>query len=127
MTTLNLNDPVSNWDLTVRKSPNDTVIVTGHGQNGRSVVSTSPVTAGHWYHLAIVTHNGVRSLYLNGVLEGEVSVSDRLKQSKSAPKRSVGFVGSTDGKKSFLRGLIDEISIYDRPLTPAEVKTMAHG
>jgi hypothetical protein len=71
-----------------------------------------------WHHV-VLTRTGIRvTVYLDGNREPEIAGDASAPQE---PAIVSFFVGSRhDGDASF-EGKIDEVSLYDRPLTPAEV------
>ena len=84
----------------------------------RAAGGSSAVPLGVWSHLAVTFDGSVVRLFVNGALVG-----------------SVGFVGSVPGSSGPLRlggnsvwgewfaGLIDEVRVYNRALTQAEIQT----
>ena len=74
---------------------------------GDSIVSTTVITAGAWYHVAVVreTENGVIKQYINGVGEGTMS---RLGSVENTGDLAIGswFSGS-----NIITGYIDEFRI----------------
>jgi len=85
------------------------------------VVRKYPFTKGTWTHVAI-THSGLGSgkgaatLYLNGEKQGEASM--------------IAEAFSWDPSRATLRvgvnyvGLFDELKVFSRPLTPAEIRAL---
>jgi len=71
-----------------------------------------------WTHVAVVYSNRQPSLYLNGVpvRTGLTSTRD------SYPSTSLG-----GGSYGFYSGLLDEVSIYNRPLSSAEIQSIYHA
>jgi Concanavalin A-like lectin/glucanases superfamily len=75
-----------------------------------------------WYHAAMTYDGAVLKLYVNGALDGSLSVTGSIIRT-SQPVRIGG--GSPDGlAKYFFQGLIDEADIFDRALTDAEVQAI---
>ena len=73
-----------------------------------------------WTHIAVVYSNRVPSLYLNGVLvrTGLPSVNP------SCPSTWLGERGPVSANQGFYAGLLDEVSIYDRSLSAAEIQAI---
>jgi len=75
-------------------------------------------TDSKWHHLVGVFNNSANCLYTyyDGCL------CDEIKE-KNAPanKKLPLYIGSRGGKKHFTDGTIDEVTIYDRPLSAGEV------
>jgi hypothetical protein len=80
--------------------------------------SKARIKPGCWYHIAVVTRaSGSIAIYINGLLD--TSASDL-----SADKRPQEIVIGADAptKTACFNGLIDDVAIYDRPLSPGQVK-----
>jgi WD40 repeat protein len=69
-----------------------------------------------WYHLAVTRSRSTFTIYVNGAPVSSEKV-DILIPNPDAPLA----IGQTEGRGSF-SGLIDEVAIYDRALSPTEVK-----
>ena len=93
-----------------------------------SLTSTTTLAIGQWYHI-VVTRNdgtgagntGLMSLYLNGVLEASTSysyTSPVLQVSGEQLSRSNATYGD------YYSGLSDEAAIWNRALTPNEVRSL---
>ncbi len=79
------------------------------------LVYDTPITG--WTHIAVVYVNRQPSLYINGVLvrTGVTSTTH------SCPGTCLGEAGTGYG---YYSGLLDEVSIYNRPLSAAEIQTI---
>ncbi|MCC7555851.1 MAG: discoidin domain-containing protein, partial [Methanoculleus marisnigri] len=86
--------------------------VFGHQPNN---LHGSPVTAGLWTHVAVVYDNGLKRLYLNGVLDAEVSASG------SGDSASDLVFGAALGVTEFAPVRLNEIRLYDHALNADEV------
>lgn len=76
-----------------------------------------------WHHLAGVLSGDNAFFYLDGRLQGQtfgVTVSD------SGEYASVGRLYSNI-LGNFFRGLVDEVRVYDRPLSAGEIEALAAG
>ena len=100
------------------------------GTNGVSVFEHGP---GHlpsllvyngaitgWTHIAVVFTNRQPLLYLNGVFvhAGLTSLNN------SCPSTWLGERGALNVNQGFYAGLLDEVSIYNRSLAPAEIEAI---
>jgi prepilin-type N-terminal cleavage/methylation domain-containing protein len=95
-------------------------IFNGAGQN---LTSTSVLSTGKWYHIAVsqdVT-NGKRALYVNGAREAE----DTNTSTQSFGKILINFnrteTGYFPGPNAFFDGQIDELHFYGKAFTADEV------
>ncbi|MEV6965320.1 family 20 glycosylhydrolase [Hamadaea sp. NPDC051192] len=68
---------------------------------------------GSWHHLAFVGDTTGTSLYVDGVFSEKLSVRINL------PMRTIGKIGNS------LTGVVDDVIVYDRALTAAEVAALA--
>ncbi len=94
----------------------------GNGGAGTTIESSSNINDGAWHHIAATRVNatGAMSLYVDGTLQATGTGSTALRDAPGGIR-----VGSTLFGGSFLTGTIDELKIYDYPLTAAEVTTLA--
>ncbi len=106
-----------------------------HDEPNSSVMTKEhPMTVGVWYHLA-VTHNdnGLHEMYVNGMKVGsgyqssskrrETRGDNRIKASEPADI----FIGGGGVYKSGFNGSVDEIQIWNKPLTAEEVQRAMQG
>ena len=106
-----------------------------HDEPNSSVMTKEhPMTVGVWYHLAI-THNdnGVHEMFVNGkkVATGRQPVSTR-RENRGAGKIKASepadiFIGGGGVYKSGFNGSVDEIQIWNKPLTEEEVQRAMQG
>lgn len=89
------------------------------------IPGVSPVVLGRWYHVAVTSVKGVTTLYLDGV---PVQSRDL---SVSTAARTSFYLGGLPGVLGTTRrftGALDEVRVYDRVLSAAEVQQFfAHG
>jgi hypothetical protein len=98
-------DPDNNW-------------VFGHGNNNQ-IGSTA--TADVWTHVAMVYDNGTKSIYLDGVLDNETT------SLQSGDNTGDLWFGAAKGVTEFAPARIDDIRIYDRALTAAQIEGVIQG
>jgi|GEM_PF-4557150 len=75
-------------------------------------------TPGRWYHLVAVRETSFIRFYVDGVLVGQATTQGRLPAYSLNPYMAIG-ARLTSGQ--FFRGKIDDIRLYDRPLSTEEV------
>jgi hypothetical protein len=81
------------------------------------------VAAGQWVH-AVATYDGARMrLYQNGVEIGSLAASGTLTGNAGVPVR----IGSNVNNFGVFNGVIDEVRVYKRALSPSDVHTLFKG
>jgi Ca2+-binding RTX toxin-like protein len=111
------------WELSVVSDPfNDRPRLRSHARlaDGSTISINGDTTLrfNEWYHVAM-TYNGDRlACYLNGELEGSILLrSSELLALSTGPL----LIGED------LSGLIDELSVYDRALSGAEIQAIVNA
>jgi concanavalin A-like lectin/glucanase superfamily protein len=82
--------------------------------------STTVATTGVWYHLAAVKSATSFSLYVNGQLEDSRSPVPNFMDLHAGDLR----IGANALQGTHLNGLIDELAIYERALSAAEIQAV---
>ena len=93
--------------------------------NATSVTAASSAIAGTWYHLVGMwdSSTGTISLYVNGVLQGTAAYNTPW-----AGVLGTTTIGAAEWALSpvdFVNGYIDDVHIYNRTLTAAQITTLA--
>lgn len=88
------------------------------GANDRSSNGTAALVTNTWAHLAMTFDGTAIRVYVNGVLVRTTNVSGSLITSNS-PLR----IGGNSIWGEFFAGVIDDVRVYNRALTLAEVQT----
>jgi glycosyl hydrolase, family 85 len=106
-----------------------------HNDPNPSVMTKDyPMTVGVWYHLAITHHdNGLHEMFVNGkkVASGYQPSSKRREtrgdnRIKALEPANI-FIGGGGVYKSGFNGSVDEIQIWNKPLTEADVQVAMKG
>ena len=87
--------------------------------NWYSVDGKTSLTTNTWYHVAMVYDGSHLKGYVNGVLDVSRDLSGTVDTSDNHLK--IGVYAPDDGV-GFFPGRLDEISVYNRALTPLEIK-----
>ncbi len=83
--------------------------------NGSSVINdTTALSANTWYHIAVVATSGSTDFYINGSLSSSQSGSTITSTSANL------YIGQV-ANGSYWDGYMDEIAIFNKALTSAEV------
>lgn len=86
-----------------------------------TAVGTSSVTDGSWHHLtAVYVLGGNLSLYVDGGLQATIGTVGIINNSAQFVVGGA-FTPSASAVVNYYRGLVDELQLFDRALTPAEV------
>jgi hypothetical protein len=84
------------------------------------VASSGNLPLNTWYH-ATATYDGTRMrLYLNGVAVGSIVKTGAISTSTSVPTN----IGRNPNGSNYMHGVIDDVRIYNRALTAAEIASV---
>jgi hypothetical protein len=106
-------------------SPNAQLAIWCGGAAGDPYVAypqTASMEAGKWYFVACIADGSTLSLFLNGNYVGQTSGVVSNKYNSTSPFRS-GFA-TLDSTGNYFSGLIDEVALFDRALTGAELNSI---
>lgn len=106
----------------------------GAGLNRQPFVSASPyVTSANvldtnWMHIVVVNDNGLLTLYVNGLFESSISLSAGSLAGSEPLYVGKGFDFDPDGNGDRVYdGNVDDIGIWDRPLSDSEIWDLYRG
>ncbi len=77
---------------------------------------------GEWYNIAIVRNNKNYNYYLNGEIVQSGSFENYLTSQDSSSSAILGCLRTLDN--NYFKGQLDDVRIYNRELTKAEIKTI---
>ena len=115
-------------------TPGDAGRLYYHGSHHREtrqttvLASTTVLAPGRWYHVAVTWDRTTMQLFVNGRAESDgACVSCAI-----APNIGSGIVSRLgdwmpDGRRHPFRGGVDEVRVYGRVLTAAEIRALAEG
>src|SRR3989344_2988392 len=84
----------------------------------QSVTGNTVVSTGNWYHIAGVYDNNNMLVYLNGALNGSLAIT-------GADSISANLCVGAHGCASYwTNGLVDDVRIYNRALSAAEIQAL---
>lgn len=85
------------------------------------VQAESAVTLDEWHHMAVVIGPKSTELFIDGV---SVAKGAEPGQNRTPIE---AYAGSADGYSQPFRGLLDEVQVYPRSYTPAQIAEVAEG
>ena len=105
--------------LTTNGKPMALLNIGGGSENAYSVASY-PLNTGEWYHLAFTYDSHVLKLYVNGSLV-------KMQTIGKPRSRNTGnlFLGRRGDGGYFFNGVLDDVRLYRRALTSAEISDLA--
>ena len=83
----------------------------------RNALGTAPIPLNAWTFLATTYDGSVLRLYLNGTLASSTPVSGAMQASTGALR-----IGGNSVWAEWFSGLIDEVRVYDRPLSASQIQ-----
>jgi hypothetical protein len=89
-------------------------------RGGSQIVSSTPIGSGAWYNVAFTLNGGVGKLYINGALSSTSSSFGSITAGNSA----ISIGRNTGAGTSTTDGTIDDVRIYNRPLSDAEIAAL---
>jgi len=101
-------------------------VLAGNGIEGQWGAISEPTTGwqnGEWRHLALTWHGPDVSLYVNGKYVGKTHVPEGKRFRGLPPFFSIGQVQNWDNSKYPAQTAIDEVVIFRRALSAAEIQT----
>lgn len=91
------------------------------GWNALMVVNTAAPTRNAWHHIVHTYQDGENKLYVDGTMAAMATAV------KGAAPTSEAWLGSGRGRGNYFGGQLDDIRIYDRALSAAEIAAMFAG
>ena len=110
------SDPAHNYAIQL-DSANRWICILGNGTSRILLRSSTGPTTGQYYHLACAWDGSTARLYVNGVLSTS-STQAVTPAGNAAPL----YIGQFGGDTDRLDGVIDEVRIYRRALSQAEIQ-----
>ena len=86
------------------------------------VFTTSDFTAGRTYHVVGTITNGLATIYVDGVKEGEDATVSLAQTLSMAAATRVRLATAPSGGANFFAGTLDEVAVWRRALSAQEVK-----
>jgi hypothetical protein len=87
------------------------------GASSGTVNGTAPLAANTWSHLAATYDGTMLRLYVNGVQTASIAQTGSIATSTNPLQ-----IGGDNIFGQYFQGLIDEVRVYNRPLSQAEIQ-----
>jgi alpha-mannosidase len=110
------NNALHNYALEITNG-NQFMCILGNGSESTILYSNNLATTGTFYHLACVWNGADLQLYVNGVLNASTA-QNLTPAGNSAPL----YIGQFGGNVDQMAGVIDEVRVYNRALTQAQIQ-----
>lgn len=99
--------------------------ITAGGAGGEQQINAAPLPTGVWTHVVVSSQAGTGVLYVDGK---EVGRNDAMTvQPRMFRNMTANYVGRSQYSDPYLKGQVDDLRIYGRGLSPAEVAELASG
>ncbi|MFI7616608.1 beta-L-arabinofuranosidase domain-containing protein [Nonomuraea terrae] len=105
-------------------APRFAITVSG-GSGEERVNGDGPLPANQWTHVAVTLSGGTGTLYVNGSPAG-TNTGMTLKPSSLGPTGN-NWIGRSQYGDPYLKAAVDDLQIYDRALTRAEIAALMDG
>ena len=86
------------------------------GGNWHQAIAQTVINVDEWYFVAMTYDSENVNTYVNGVLEASVAASGKIDYLGPA-----FLFGAHPGKKYWLKGILDEVQLWDQPMTAEEI------
>ena len=93
--------------------------------SGSGNVSSDTLAENTWYHLSAVVSNDTVSSYINGTFQRSDPIHTTSIGYNGGQQLYIGDADADDNTVNNMNGVIDDVRIYDRAYTEAELKIMA--
>ncbi|WP_081418549.1 LamG-like jellyroll fold domain-containing protein [Paenibacillus sp. Leaf72] len=98
--------------------------VSRKGGKEEAIISGGGITSGKWQHVAVTASGNTAVLYVNGT---EVARTSNLTLGaiESLLKGEHHYIGKSQSDERYWNGILDEIKLYNRALSAAEIASLA--
>jgi len=90
------------------------------GDNKPTIISTTTINDNEFHHIVFTKDGSELRLYIDGILDGTITDTTTSVTSND----SECFVGKRGNNINHFKGIIDEIRIYDRAISEAEIQEL---
>lgn len=96
---------------------NNSSLSLNNAQSGSNIEMVGSLPANDWSHIVVNCVSGVTSLFLNGAFVASTTQQIR-------PSGNTIYIGNFGGFQWTIDGLMDEVGIWGRALSPSEITTL---
>ena len=112
-----MTSPYYQYGLEFQGNGKTPVFQVGSGTSVFSASMGSALTVGAWQHLAVTFNGSTVQFYVNGVLKNTVTLNTTI-TARGQQLR----LGADNNTQQFYKGLLDDMRIYNRAQTQAEIQ-----
>jgi hypothetical protein len=113
-----MTSPYYQYGLELDSNGRVPVFQIGTGSGVQAVSMGSALAVNQWSHLAVVFNGSTAAFYVNGALVATRNLASGI-TARGNPLR----IGADASTQQFYKGLLDDVRLYGRALTPAEVQS----
>lgn len=95
---------------------------TGYNNPSRIIISNTKLTQTDWHYIVLTKSGNTYKIYINGVLDKELSVSNTINYGTSNDDFTIGSDGTVAPLADRFVGKIDEVAIYNKALNASEIQ-----
>jgi len=132
-TTYNPGGGVTAWtpDVSIK---NRYALVLGHNSTTYTTVAANQIDDENWHHVVGVRDDGTSTLWIDGVAQSGTTTTAPVDPDQSSGQAVLGRWGSYTGHMGVIEangfyasGSIDEVAVWDAPLTPSQISLLSTG
>lgn len=99
---------------------------TGGAGHAATATSTGTLSTGTWYHIALVRSGTTARVYVNGVMEDDDTAASlgTVTTSNGSHPATGAFDNPSGSTSSFFDGRIEDLRIYQRALSTADIQAL---
>jgi hypothetical protein len=116
------------WQIR-RYASSSNIAFTTRGVGNDDTQSNAVMPLGDWVHISCVYDNSAntKQIYINGALDQEVTTNAGVSIAATTHNTYIGARATSDntGQEAFFTGLLDEIRVYNKALSPGEVEFLS--
>jgi hypothetical protein len=114
------------WVYKIDLTGNRVRFLTGNNWAGSILTSQQTISQNQWYHIAAVYDGAEKSIYINGIKDGNIVYTSGIVNSSSYPLMMGAQPSLTPGTyEDYYQGKIDEVRLYNHALTSEEIRALA--